>query len=62
MDDNHSQATKYPSNAFSFLLDLLGKKVDHPVVQMYKKRFPYHDIGADDNRGTVVFNVKNGGR
>lgn len=62
MSDKHSQAAKYPPNAFSFLLDLLGKKVDHPVVQMYKKRFPYHDIVADDNRGTVVFNVKDGSR
>merc|ERR1712004_830335 len=35
--------------------DLLGKKVDHPIVTAYKARFPQYEIEADPVRGTVIF-------
>ena len=48
-------AVKYPKNCYFYLLDLLGKKVDHPSVKLFQERFPFYDIEADPERGTVVF-------
>ena len=44
-----------PANNYAYLLDLLGKKIDNPIVETYKKRFPYYDIVEEPNRGTIVF-------
>ncbi|XP_047099616.1 hypoxia up-regulated protein 1 isoform X1 [Schistocerca piceifrons] len=46
---------RFPQNSYSYLLDLLGKSVDNPLVQLFQKRFPYYKIEADPDRGTVVF-------
>jgi len=46
---------KSPKNCYVYLLDLLGKKVDHPQVKAYQSRFPQYKIEADPERGTVVF-------
>ena len=48
-------AVKYPKNCYFYLLDLLGKKVYHPSVKLFQERFPFYDIEADPERGTVVF-------
>ena len=48
-------AVKYPKNCYFYLLDLLGKKIDHPAVKLFLQRFPYYDIEADAERGTVIF-------
>lgn len=48
---------RFPSNSFSYIIDLLGKSVDSPVVQLYQKRFPHYDLEADADRNTVVFKV-----
>ena len=48
-------AVKYPKNCYFYLLDLLGKKIDHPAVKLFLQRFPYYDIEADAERGNVVF-------
>ena len=53
--DAMAVAVKYPKNCYFYLLDLLGKKVDHPAVKLYQERFPYYDIEAHPDRGTVVF-------
>ncbi|XP_063689189.1 hypoxia up-regulated protein 1-like [Bolinopsis microptera] len=50
-----TRGEKSPKNAYSNLLDLLGKSIDNPVVTEYKERFPYHTIEADPVRNTVVF-------
>ena len=34
----HFQGEKSPKNAYSNLLDLLGKSIDNPVVTEYKER------------------------
>lgn len=52
-------AVKYPKYAFSFLTELLGMQVDSQTVKDYKKRFPWHTIEADPNRGTVMFRLDN---
>jgi len=46
---------KKPDKCYAYLVDLLGKAVDHPLVQAYRERFPQYTIEADPVRGTVVF-------
>jgi len=46
---------KSPKNCYYYLLDLLGKKIDHPAVKAYQARFPQYKLEADSERGTVVF-------
>lgn len=54
-DSAKTRGMKSPKNAYTNLLDLLGKKVDNPVVKEYIERFPYHEIEAHPEQGTVVF-------
>lgn len=53
-----SLAARFPASSYGYLLDLLGKDINNPIVELYKKRFPYYDIQADPIRNTV--NFKNG--
>ncbi|XP_033641223.1 hypoxia up-regulated protein 1-like [Asterias rubens] len=46
---------RYPQNAYFYMQDLLAKKLDSPAVQNYMKRFPYVQLGEDEERGTVYF-------
>lgn len=54
-EDAQIIGTRFPSNSYGYFLDLLGKSIDSPVVQLFKSRFPYYDIVADEERGTIVF-------
>ncbi|KAK6642072.1 hypothetical protein RUM44_013795 [Polyplax serrata] len=54
-EDAQNVAVRFPSNGYGYLLDLLGKKLDNPIVKLYRKRFPYYLIEDDPLRGTVVF-------
>ena len=51
-------AARFPASSYGYLMDLLGKDVNNPIVELYKKRFPYYNIEADPERNTVTF--KNG--
>lgn len=53
-----SLAARFPASSYGYLLDLLGKDINNPIVELYKKRFPYYNIEADSERNTVTF--KNG--
>lgn len=44
-----------PSNCYIYFLDLLGKKIENPVVDIFKERFPYYNIISDAKRNTVLF-------
>lgn len=57
-EDAQTLGVRFPANNYGYLIDLLGKTVDHPMVLLYRKRFPYYDIIEDPTRKTVVF--KNG--
>ena len=46
---------KFPNLCYSYFLDLLGKKMDHPAVASFQQRFPHYNLEADPVRGTVVF-------
>lgn len=57
-EDAQTVGVRFPSSAYSYLLDLLGKTYDNPLVESYQKRFPYYEMEADPERNTVLF--KNG--
>ncbi|XP_006821428.1 hypoxia up-regulated protein 1-like [Saccoglossus kowalevskii] len=54
-DDALAIGVRYPKTTYVYLQDLLAKGIDNPVVQLYKKRFPYHDIRQDPERDTILF-------
>ncbi|XP_037828781.1 hypoxia up-regulated protein 1 [Lucilia sericata] len=54
-EDAVTVGIKEPKAAYSYLLDLLGKTIDNPIVDLYRKRFPYYDIIGDPERNTVIF-------
>lgn len=49
--------TRFPQSSFSYILDLVGKDVDNPIVELFKRRFPYYKIEADPERNTVLFRI-----
>lgn len=48
-------AARFPASSYGYLLDLLGKEINNPIVELYKKRFPYYNIEGDAERNTVTF-------
>uniref|UniRef100_A0A1W7R800 Hypoxia up-regulated protein 1 n=1 Tax=Aedes albopictus TaxID=7160 RepID=A0A1W7R800_AEDAL len=54
-EDAQTLGVRFPANNFGYLVDLLGKTIDNPMVDLYRKRFPYYDIVEDPTRKTVVF-------
>lgn len=56
-EDAQVVGIRFPQNTFSYILDLLGKPIDNPLVQLYLKRFPYYNIIADDERKTIAFRL-----
>jgi len=53
--DAMNVCVKSPKHCYRYLLDLLGKKLEHPLVEAFQKRFPEHKLEADAERGTVLF-------
>jgi len=54
-EDALNVAVRFPSNAYLYFTDLLGKKFDNPAVDIFRKRFPYYNLVEDETRGTVLF-------
>uniref|UniRef100_A0A646QJH2 Hypoxia up-regulated protein 1 n=1 Tax=Hemiscolopendra marginata TaxID=943146 RepID=A0A646QJH2_9MYRI len=54
-DSALTQGVRFPLTTYTHLLDLLGKEVNNSMVELYKKRFPHHEISADPETGTVLF-------
>lgn len=54
-EDALTVGVRFPSNCYIYFLDLLGKKIDNPIVDLYKKRFPYYNIIPHPTRNTVLF-------
>ncbi|XP_004525071.1 hypoxia up-regulated protein 1 isoform X2 [Ceratitis capitata] len=54
-EDAVTVGIREPAAAYGYLLDLLGKTIDNPIVDLYRKRFPYYEIIGDPQRGTVIF-------
>lgn len=53
-EDAVTVGVRFPKNTYKYLLDLLGKPYDHPIVQSFKERFPYYNI-VESKRGTPEF-------
>ncbi|XP_011349400.1 hypoxia up-regulated protein 1 isoform X2 [Ooceraea biroi] len=56
-EDAQAIGVRFPQYAFSYILDLLGKPMRHPLVQGYLHRFPYYDVIADDESDTIAFRI-----
>ncbi|XP_076246856.1 hypoxia up-regulated Grp170 co-chaperone protein isoform X2 [Calliopsis andreniformis] len=56
-EDAQVVGIRSPQNCFSYILDLLGKSIDNPIVQLYKKRFPYYEIVSDEEQNTIAFKL-----
>ncbi|GLV37373.1 uncharacterized protein CBL_10660 [Carabus blaptoides fortunei] len=54
-EDAQTIAIRFPKNSYAYLLDLLAKDINSPIVKLYQKRFPHYDIVEDPERHTVVF-------
>lgn len=54
-EDAQTVAIRFPKNAYAYLLDLLAKDLNHPLVKLFQERFPYYEIVADPERGTILF-------
>uniref|UniRef100_S4NXF8 Hypoxia up-regulated protein 1 n=1 Tax=Pararge aegeria TaxID=116150 RepID=S4NXF8_9NEOP len=53
-EDAVTVGVRFPKNSYKYLLDLLGKPYDHPLVQSFKDKFPYYELVATE-RGTPEF-------
>ncbi|XP_045499638.1 hypoxia up-regulated protein 1 [Colias croceus] len=53
-EDAVTVGVRFPKNSYKYLLDLLGKPFDHPLVKAYRERFPYYEMVASE-RGTPEF-------
>ncbi|XP_076817134.1 hypoxia up-regulated protein 1-like isoform X1 [Clavelina lepadiformis] len=49
------KGVRFPKLVYLYLQDLLGKKLNHPLVKLFQKRFPYYDLKEDPETGTVTF-------
>ncbi|XP_059812944.1 hypoxia up-regulated protein 1 [Hypanus sabinus] len=56
-DSAVAMSAKNPKVVFRYLQDLLGKQLENPQVNLYKKRFPEHRLMAAEQRGTVLYKV-----
>lgn len=54
-DDALTVGVKFPKNMYAYLLDLLGKSMDNPMVRLYQQRFPHYQLVEDPVRKTVLF-------
>lgn len=46
---------RFPEKTFMYLMDIIGKTIDNPLVELYKKRFPFYDIRPTEDRQSVLF-------
>lgn len=56
-DDAKNIGLRFPQYAYSYILDLVGKSINHPIVSLYSKRFPHHEIIPVEDRGTIAFKL-----
>lgn len=56
-EDAQTVGVRFPKQAFSYLLDLIGKSIDHPLVKLYQKRFPHYNIVEEPERKTILFKI-----
>ena len=45
---------------FDYLLDLIGKKIDNPLVQRHLKRFPWLNVKPHSSKESVILEHPDG--
>lgn len=55
-----SLGIRFPEKIYGYLLDLLGKNISNPIVELYRQRFPFYKITGDPERGTIIFHHPEG--
>ncbi|XP_069732405.1 hypoxia up-regulated protein 1 [Phaenicophaeus curvirostris] len=56
-DSALGMSIRTPKVAFRYFQDLLGKRIDNPLVALYQSRFPEHELVRDEKRQTVIFKL-----
>lgn len=56
-EDAQTVGLRFPKQMVGYLLDLVGKDINHPMVKLYQKRFPYYDIVEEPERKTIQFKI-----
>ena len=51
------QALKQPNCAYLHVMNVIGRQFESPEVALYRKRFPFHNLERDSERGTVLFRL-----
>ena len=59
-DASLSTGVRFPDKTFDYLLDLIGKKIDNPLVQRHLKRFPWLDVKPHSSKETVILEHPDG--
>lgn len=54
-DASLSAGIRYPKSTYRYLLDVLAKHFDNPLVAQYQKKFPFYELVKDEQTGTVLF-------
>lgn len=54
-EDAQTIGVRFPKNSYGYLLDLIGKDVNHPLVKLYQERFPHYEIMEDAKRNGILF-------
>ncbi len=50
--------TRDPKLVFAELPSIVGKTLDHPTVEAYRKRYPYHNLIFSAESHQLAFIVK----
>jgi len=53
---------RYPKSGYRYLMNILGKHYDNPLVQRYRETFPFYELEKDEHTGTVLFKTTRGER
>ncbi|XP_067826945.1 hypoxia up-regulated protein 1 [Heptranchias perlo] len=56
-DSAVAMSAKNPKVVIRYLQDLLGKQLGNPQAELYRKRFPEHQLMATEQRGTVLYKL-----
>ena len=52
--------TRFPEKSFDYLLDLVGKKIDNPLVERHLKSFPFRKIQPHSSKESVLLEHPDG--
>ncbi|CAL8104696.1 unnamed protein product [Calicophoron daubneyi] len=53
-------ALRKPELVFQNLPAIIGKHINHPTVQVFRERYPYHELSYDEQSGQLILKHPNG--